>query len=68
VPNQQPQGQLQTQHSVDKSNYIWTNTTKCQGINEGKHWRKNTLIQRGKSKQNYNNNNNNNRYGDNNTR
>jgi hypothetical protein len=22
VPNQQPQGQLQTQHSVDKSSYI----------------------------------------------
>jgi hypothetical protein len=27
VPSQQPQGQLQTQHSVDTSNYMWTNTT-----------------------------------------
>jgi hypothetical protein len=27
VPSQQPQGQLQTQHNVDKSNYIMDNLT-----------------------------------------
>jgi hypothetical protein len=27
VPSQQPQGQLQEQHSVDKKIILWTNTT-----------------------------------------
>jgi hypothetical protein len=41
---------------------LWTNTTKSQRLVKGKHWRKNTLIQRRKqtNKQKSNNNNNNN--------
>jgi hypothetical protein len=27
VPSRQPQGQLETQHSVDTNNYMWTNRT-----------------------------------------
>jgi uncharacterized membrane protein len=49
VPNQQLQGQLQTQHSVDKSNYIMHKhkvKDKLQASNGGK----NTLIQKSKEK------------------
>jgi hypothetical protein len=41
VPSQQPQGQLQTQHSVDTSNYIMGNLTaqrpitKLTGVHRG---------------------------------
>jgi hypothetical protein len=57
VPSQQLQGQLQTQYSVDRSNYIMG---KHNRQITGKHWRKNTLIH--KSIQSNNNNNNNNKY------
>jgi hypothetical protein len=45
VPRQQPQGQLQTQHSVNKVIAIWTITTWCQSKLTGKLWWKhiNTL-------------------------
>jgi hypothetical protein len=40
VPSQQLQGQLQTQHSVDTSNYITDKYKKKQNIIKGKQWRK----------------------------
>jgi hypothetical protein len=57
VPSQQLQSQLQTQHSIDTSNYIMD---KSQSLINGKHWRKNTLIQRSKQRKKESNNNNNN--------
>jgi hypothetical protein len=48
VPNQQPQGQLQTQHSVNKSNYIMGNYNIKSGSNYRQALEENTLIQRSK--------------------
>jgi hypothetical protein len=44
VLSQQPQGQLQTQHSVDKSSYILDEHIIKSRLNKGKHWWKNTLM------------------------
>jgi hypothetical protein len=48
LPNQQLQSQLQTQHSVDTSNYITNrHDIKWKKITS-KYWRKNTLMQKSK--------------------
>jgi hypothetical protein len=46
VPRQQPQGQLQTQHSVNKSNYNMDNHNIRSKSNYGQALEENTLIQR----------------------
>jgi hypothetical protein len=48
VPSQQLQGQLQTQHSADKSNYIMGKHNIKSKTNYSKYWRKNTLMQKSK--------------------
>jgi hypothetical protein len=58
VPRQQPQGQLQTQHSVNKSNYNMDNHNIESKSNYRQALEENTLIQRSKQTQSNNNNNN----------
>jgi hypothetical protein len=66
VPSQQPQGQLQTLHSVDTSNYPMDRHNIKSKTIKGKHWRRNILMRISKqtskqaNKQTDNNNNNNN--------
>jgi hypothetical protein len=64
VPRQQPQGQLQTHHSVNKSNYIMDNHNIKSKSNYRRALEENTLMQRSKqtksSSSSSNNNNNNN--------
>jgi hypothetical protein len=42
VPSQQPQGQLQAQHSVDTGNYIMGEHKLKSNLIKGEHWRTNT--------------------------
>jgi hypothetical protein len=51
-PSQQPQGQLQTQHSVDTSNYIMGNHNMKSRSNYGQALEEDTLLQRSKQTKN----------------
>jgi hypothetical protein len=48
VPSQQPQDQLQTQHSIDTSNHIMDKHNIKSKTNYSKYWRKNALMQKSK--------------------
>jgi hypothetical protein len=66
VPSQQPQGQLQTQHSVDTSNYIMDQYNIKSKIDYRQALEKNTLMQKSNQTKNKRNNNNNNNNSNNN--
>jgi hypothetical protein len=59
VPSQQPQGQLQTEHSVDTSDYIMDMHSIKSKTNYRQALEENTLMQTSKQTNNNNNNNNN---------